>query len=151
MTDYIYWQGINLIKCVRQFDSFTIKILKSSCGYSEYASIRILEKLMNAGSVELIGKYPSGGKGQPANHYVIDPYAVTKWRAIKTSYEHEKDKKKAANAEKNKQDIELLSITAVEQKEEFINGMVIVDKASIDGLGSELMMRFDSLLAGARA
>ncbi|ATG18054.1 hypothetical protein CO695_17745 [Providencia alcalifaciens] len=151
MTDYMYRQGIDLIKAMRGYDNFTVKMLVSGCAISPHSAPRLLEVMSELGCVKFIGKFNRNSKGAIANHYRVTPYAVTKLKKAKS----ECDRKKLDKYVAKKTKVQSVANHSVEvskkKKQDSLGEMIVVKKACVDGLGSSLLMHLDKLLAGVRA
>lgn len=158
MTDFMYQQGIDLIKAMRDYDSFTANMLMSGCCLSYASSKHLLGIMADLGCVKLIGKFKVNGRGNVTGHYRVTPRAVTKLKAAKLESERLKTEKwearKAARRvrrEEGKPAAETPIEPPKKEKTDSLGEMVVVEKARVDGLGSPLLKHLDALLAGVRA
>ncbi|MBF0690613.1 hypothetical protein IR150_03710 [Providencia alcalifaciens] len=156
MTDYMYQQGLDLIKAMRSYDNFTVKMLVSGCALCNPSARRLLKVMTEIGCVKLIGKY--NGKVTLENCYSVDPYAVTKLKAVKLKVERQKAEKLEARKEARR--VKRVEVKPVvekpvelpkKKKTDSLGEMIVVEKACVDGLGNPLLRRFDKLLSGVRA
>ncbi|HHR5903957.1 TPA: hypothetical protein ACS7ZB_001096 [Providencia alcalifaciens] len=156
MKDYMYQQGIDLIKAMRSYDNFTVKTLTSGCSIHNATARRLLKVMVELGCVKLIGKY--NGKVTPENRYRVDPYAVTKLKAVKLEFERLKaEKLEARKAARRVKRVEVKPVLEMpvepskKKKTDSLGEMRVVEKAYIGDMGSPLLKQLDKLLAGVRA
>ncbi len=151
MTDIMYFRCIEVIKGVRDLDSFTFIHLKNTCGLRRDIAGTTVDVLVEARCLKLDGRYPANGKGQPVNHYTVDAYAITNLRKTKQKYD-EKLKKEALKRKKAKEKKtgKVLS-SNIANDDDLVSGIKFVKKAFIGDMGNQSIKHLDQLLAGVRA
>ena len=151
MTDIMYFRCIEVIKSVRDLDSFTFIHLKNICGLRRETAGTTVDVLVEARCLKLDGRYPTNGKGQPVNHYTVNAYAITNLRKTKQKYD-EKLKKEALKRKeaKEKKAGKVLNTNSTND-DDFESGIRFVKKAFIGDMGNQSIKHLDQLLAGVRA
>lgn len=151
VTDIMYFRCIEVIKSVRDLDSFTFALLKNICGLRRDVAGTTVDVLIDARCLKLDGRYSVNGKGQPVNHYTVDAYAITNLRKTKQKYD-EKLKKEALKRKEAKEKKAYKALNANSANDDDLkSGIRFVKKAFIGDMGNQSIKHLDQLLTEVRA
>lgn len=153
ITEYNYTQGIEVIRIGREFETINASILKSVASYSPSAAHRIFEILEKIGCIKYVGNFPVGKTKQRSKQYSIEPYAITKLKAVWETKLEDKEKPKRVEKLKAQPPIEPKKVDEIKKREpepQFECGIKVVEKAYIGDMGNQSLKQLDQLLAEVR-